>query len=467
MQSYDGAASGNLAALLEQSAKFGIRAVLLNQNPEQLNPRTLNALTTNRSHLLASTLNSHAAALLTKEWGGEPESSALTRLPRYHFIAQVTHGGGLSRPSPSVVFGSRTCSARRRRSPRAGRVYGPRPPRRYSRIRTPSTGGSQRPCRDSPARAGGVDRRPRMRTPTGSETRRWPMSSHPAGLPMASVEILASLAQHRLLRTDQVREIHRLGSDRRWAQKVLMRLRTAGLVDRVRPPRRGACWFATARGVEVAREAGALTEAVPILGPQAAMNQLQAHTLAVNDAAICFLRAARARDEEFGPFSWRHEVLHPLGGGRGRRRRSLVADAVLTYLREEDRRVALEQRFLELDRATLSIERLAAELARYAELHGARDGAGEPLWKAGYPRFPSVVCVLAGERREVLERRRSTVIALLRADPQMSLTPEMRISICLLEDLRLKGPFAPIFRTVGEPKGDVDWLRRAPQEVRG
>jgi hypothetical protein len=46
VQSYDGAASGNLAALLEQSAKFGLRAVLLNQNPERLSAATLNALTT-------------------------------------------------------------------------------------------------------------------------------------------------------------------------------------------------------------------------------------------------------------------------------------------------------------------------------------------------------------------------------------------------------------------------------------
>jgi len=98
VQSYDGAASGNLAALLEQSAKFGIRAVLLNQNPERLHPATLNALTTNRSHLLASALNSRAAALLTKEWGGEPSSAALTRLDRFRFIAQVTYGGALSAP---------------------------------------------------------------------------------------------------------------------------------------------------------------------------------------------------------------------------------------------------------------------------------------------------------------------------------------------------------------------------------
>lgn len=98
VQSYDNVASGNLAALLEQSAKFGLRAVVLNQNPERLNPRTLTALTTNRSHLLATTMNSHAAALLTKEWAGKPDPAALTKLPRFRFIAQVTDRGELSEP---------------------------------------------------------------------------------------------------------------------------------------------------------------------------------------------------------------------------------------------------------------------------------------------------------------------------------------------------------------------------------
>ncbi len=98
VQSYDGAASGNLAALLEQSAKFGLRAVLLNQNPERLSAATLNALLTNRSHLLASTLNSHAAGLVTKEWGRRVDPEALTKLERFHFIAQVTHKGRLSAP---------------------------------------------------------------------------------------------------------------------------------------------------------------------------------------------------------------------------------------------------------------------------------------------------------------------------------------------------------------------------------
>jgi len=64
----------------------------------RLNPQTLTALTTNRSHLLATTMNSHAAALLTREWAGKPDPAALTKLGRFRFIAQVTHNGELSEP---------------------------------------------------------------------------------------------------------------------------------------------------------------------------------------------------------------------------------------------------------------------------------------------------------------------------------------------------------------------------------
>jgi hypothetical protein len=95
VQSYDGE---SLAALLEQSAKFGLRAIFLNQDPERLRPATLHALTTNRSHLLVSALNSHAAALIGRELGGGIDPAALTRLRRYRFVAQVTAGGELSAP---------------------------------------------------------------------------------------------------------------------------------------------------------------------------------------------------------------------------------------------------------------------------------------------------------------------------------------------------------------------------------
>ncbi|HMJ74013.1 MAG TPA: hypothetical protein VK471_11705 [Solirubrobacterales bacterium] len=120
-QSYDGGASDSLAGLVEQCPKFGVRATFLNQNPERLSGTTLNALTTNRSHSLVSGLNSHAAALLTKEWGGQPSPAAITRLERFRFIAQVTFKGSLSDPfalggvrveDVAEVAGRRECEGR-------------------------------------------------------------------------------------------------------------------------------------------------------------------------------------------------------------------------------------------------------------------------------------------------------------------------------------------------------------------
>jgi hypothetical protein len=95
VQSYDGE---SMAALLEQSAKFGLRAIFLNQDPERLRPATLQALTTNRSHLLSTALNSRSAALVSRELGGGVDAAALTRLERFRFVAQVTDGGELSEP---------------------------------------------------------------------------------------------------------------------------------------------------------------------------------------------------------------------------------------------------------------------------------------------------------------------------------------------------------------------------------
>lgn len=98
-----------------------------------------------------------------------------------------------------------------------------------------------------------------------------------------------------------------------------------------------------------------------LIGADGAAGPLQAHTLAVNDAAICFIEAARGRGDEFGPFAWRHEIYHP-------------------------------------------------------------------------------------------------AIALLRSNPRLSRAPRVSISICLLEDLQAKGPFAPIFRDFRSPEKPIDWL---------
>ncbi len=122
----------------------------------------------------------------------------------------------------------------------------------------------------------------------------------------------------------------------------------------------------------------------------------------------------------------------------------------------------IEQRFLEVDRATLSVDRLATELARYAELHRLNGANGEPLWRERYPAFPQILCVLTGGSRAVLERRRATTIAMLGTDPRLAREPEAAVSICLLEDLEREGPFAPIFRNTRGSAERLDWLGGSP-----
>jgi hypothetical protein len=280
-----------------------------------------------------------------------------------------------------------------------------------------------------------------------------------AVLPEATIEVIASLGEHRVLSTAQIRAIHLPARSLRRTQQLLADLERAGLIchaEARNAPRR--LWFLSECGADLLVESGELSELPKLLGPRKAAGPLRAHTLAVNEVGISFLEAARTRGDDFAPLSWRHEVAHPLSRGRGRSRRTLFADAVLTYLLSEESYIGIEQRFIELDRATLSVDRLVTELARYAQLHRARDKGGEALWRYRYPSFPRVICVLAGARRDVLVRRRNVALALLERDPQVSNASKLAIYFCLLDDLKRRGPFAPIFRVVGEPDRAVDWL---------
>lgn len=284
--------------------------------------------------------------------------------------------------------------------------------------------------------------------------------SAPAGLPWSAVEILTSLTQHRALTTEQVHQIHLPDRSPRRARQILSTLKDAGLVCLVRGPGglpRGL-WFVTEAGTKIALESGRLDHAPRVLSPEQAAGQLRLHTVAVNDTAISFLNEARRRGDDFGPLSWRHEVVHPLTRGRGRRRKFLRADALLTYLRLDDGDVFVEQRFLEVDRATLSVDSLATELATYATLFRATGEQGEPLWRSSYPACPPILCVLDGAPRATLERRRNATIALLASDPELIRTPEVTIQICLAADLGEQGPFAAIFHDPARPGEWLNWL---------
>ncbi|HVY78858.1 MAG TPA: replication-relaxation family protein [Solirubrobacterales bacterium] len=275
-------------------------------------------------------------------------------------------------------------------------------------------------------------------------------------------EILGSLCQHRALSTPQVRAIHLPERSARTAQQAMAGLARRGLVAFATvpgvpgAPRR--LWYVTEAGAEAARDAGVLDGPPRLLSAEQVTGPLRAHTVAVNDVGISFLEAARQRGDEFGPSSWRHEVGHPLNARRGRERRALYADALITYVRLTAEELVVEQRFLELDRATLSIDRLVAELSGYARLYKASGADGEPYWRERYPWFPPVLCVLTGASRAALERRRNAAVAMLARDLELGRTPEVSVRICLASDLRDAGPFAPIFTDVREPGAPTDWL---------
>ncbi len=171
---------------------------------------------------------------------------------------------------------------------------------------------------------------------------------------------------------------------------------------------RGAlrAWYLTEAGADLA-------ESIPdrgedrrkVLDACQASGPLQAHTLAVNEVGLAFLRAARERGDEFSAPSWRHEVAHPIGPAPGMRRGELlITDAVFAYLLVAEHEVRFQYRFLELDRGTMPLDKLARKLARYARLYRFRPRAqhrGEerppPAWEAHYPAFPAIlVCSRIG-----------------------------------------------------------------------
>lgn len=277
-------------------------------------------------------------------------------------------------------------------------------------------------------------------------------------LPLVAGAILESLYQHRLLSSGQIHRMHSPEASVRWTRRILTVLKRDGLLSFIRAADGdGSVYFLTAKGAQ-AVELVADPLARRATTPEQAAGPLRAHTLAVNETGIAFMKAAQERGDDFGPLAWRHEIAHPVGRGRGE---LLIADALLSYLRfgGEDELI-FETRLLELDRGTLPSDALALKLARYATLYRyTATGKSTPAWKGRYPVFPGVICVLAGKQRPALERRAEVVLALCRADRGLSRTPQVEVSLALLSDLRDHGPFARIWQRPDEPER-LDWLGR-------
>lgn len=280
-----------------------------------------------------------------------------------------------------------------------------------------------------------------------------------ASLPAVAGEMLQSLEAHRLLTSRQLHALHTPQASLRWPRAVLARLverELIGFVHAGRGARR--VYYLTDPGHQALHLA--TNPRRSWAGVRHAASALNAHTLAVNDVGVSFVQAARRRGDEFGALAWRHEIAHPIGTSPGRRAELVIADAVLSYLEHaDDGALRLHYRFLELDRATQPTAALATKLARYAQLltHTKKNDK-EPLWHQSYPVFPEVLVVLTNAPATALKRRAQTVLALCQADPILQRTPQVAISIALLEDLRTQGPWAPIFQRLNQLDRPVTWI---------
>ncbi|MFD7055208.1 replication-relaxation family protein [Streptomyces mirabilis] len=280
---------------------------------------------------------------------------------------------------------------------------------------------------------------------------------------------LAVLAQYRMATTEQMHHVIAPGVRIEQTRRRLAKLRTEGLVDHITLAQAGRTrvWFPTAYGVQIASEWPELRGRRPPrrVADRTAVRLRVGHGLTVTETALAFLQDARRRGDQCPPLDWIPEVYHSLGSGE-----AVIPDALLFYRRgPEGEKGAMLRAFLEIDRATMGPERLAAKITAYARLHHyiavpvgrPRSFGHEPPqeeWRRHYPLFPRLLFVLDNTGPAGIETR----ITALRAaadDLQLSgFRREVLILAAPLADLLHNGPSAPVWRPVQNPDQRVSWM---------
>ncbi|MCM2424161.1 replication-relaxation family protein [Streptomyces sp. RKAG293] len=313
---------------------------------------------------------------------------------------------------------------------------------------------------------------------------------YPAGMPPAhslsrlAEELLPVLYQHRLMTTSQLHQLMQPHTAHAvYVRRQLNRLRELQLVEttlRRRGGRGELAWYCTGLGAEVVEASGEVRPRSHRLTEQTAAFQLQEHTLAVNATGLAFVAAARAAGHECGPLDWEPELAHRLRDGDSRigDEAFLVPDAVLSYIHRQHSTRTIANFFLEIDRATMTPDRLVDKLrayARYQSYHPTpivtgrpRTGSGTPgggaAWRNRYPVFPRVLFVLAGAPPAALDRRIADLRALAAADSRLQRAAQrLTAGVTTLHQLQTAGPWEPIVVPVfGEDATLTTALLHAP-----
>jgi hypothetical protein len=281
-------------------------------------------------------------------------------------------------------------------------------------------------------------------------------------------QVLGMIAQHRIVTNTVLHSVLMPGRRREQLSRALSRLRREELADFVVLPASSGtrAWYLTQRGAELTRHLPQLRDrpAYPITTASAASLRT-AHTLAVVRAHAAFASCARARGDEHGPWDWTPEVAHNLGDGE-----RLIADALMHYTHhtETGQRIKLRA-FVEVDRATMSSERLASKLIEYARFRiyepqpvGRRrartDVLGGPAWLRWYPAFPRILFILTGAGPTALSHRIDDLQAMVREHPTVAaLARDVPIGAAILEDIETLGVDAPVWHCLRGGEGLRPW----------
>ncbi|MER5195650.1 replication-relaxation family protein [Streptomyces sp. NPDC002755] len=280
---------------------------------------------------------------------------------------------------------------------------------------------------------------------------------------------LAVLVQYRMATTEQMHLILAPQVRIEQTRRRLAKLRAEGLVDRITLPQAGRSrvWFATRYGVRVASEWPELRGRRPprLVSDPVAARLRASHTLTVTETGLQFLLDARRRGETCRPLDFLPEVHHPIGGGE-----AVIPDALIYYHRgsRDGDEWSMLRAFLEVDRATMGPERLAAKLRAYARLHqyvptpvGQRRTV-EPVqeeWRRHYPLFPRLLFVLDATGPAGIDGR----IRALHAATDVDLTVarflrEVNVLAAPMTELLQHGPAAVVWHPVRNPERRVSWM---------
>ncbi|WP_406346986.1 replication-relaxation family protein [Streptomyces sp. NBC_00648] len=283
-----------------------------------------------------------------------------------------------------------------------------------------------------------------------------PTGGRPSPAETLAHQLLAALAQHRIATTSQLHELLRPHARLQTLSAPLNKLRHEGLVDAAVLPasNRSRLWFLTREGARLTRDFPALRGRPPYPITTATAASLKTpHTLTVLRTHLAFVTDARQRGDEHGPWDWTPEVSHPLGDGE-----RLIADALMHYTLTTDHQRTQLRAFIEVDRATMSSERLATKLIEYARLwtyepqivgrpRTRQPAAPGPIWLRWYPVFPRVLVVLTGASRTVLGNRISDLQAMATEHPLVAaLARQVPMGAAILDDLENPGPTGDVWK---------------------